>query len=121
MEFLRRRFWDAATALDAAAREHDEGERFPLCRPDALVDLFRAGGLRDVRCEAIRIPREFTSFDDYGVLSWEEQVPPLPTLRRSMSTVAPRWPGGSRTPSKPEPAEQLFPHFRLLTLVKRAA
>lgn len=64
MEFLRR-FWDAATALEAAARELDEGERFPLCRPDALVELFRRGGLHDVRCEAIEIPTEFASFDDY--------------------------------------------------------
>jgi hypothetical protein len=32
MEFLRH-FWDAATALDPAARELDEGVRFPLCHP----------------------------------------------------------------------------------------
>ncbi len=64
MELLRR-FWDAATALDAAARELDEGARFPLCRPDALSDVFRAGGLSDVRCEAVEIRTEFTSFEDY--------------------------------------------------------
>ena len=64
MEFLRH-FWDAATTLDTAARELDEGERFPLCRPDALGDLFSTVGLRDVRCEAIEIPTEFANFDDY--------------------------------------------------------
>ena len=64
MEFLRY-FWDAAAAVDPRARELDEGERFPLCRPDGLADLFRAGRLRDVRCEPIEIPTEFASFDDY--------------------------------------------------------
>src|SRR5262245_43846984 len=44
MEFLRH-FWDAATAMDSAARALDEGNRFPLCRPDALTALFRGGGL----------------------------------------------------------------------------
>jgi SAM-dependent methyltransferase len=62
---LLRRFWDAAAALDATARELDEGVRFPLCRPDALSDVFRAGGLGDVRCEAIEIPTEFAGFEDY--------------------------------------------------------
>ena len=64
MELLRR-FWDAAAAVDSTARALDEGERFPLCRPDALADLFRASGLRDVRCEPMEIPTVFASFDDY--------------------------------------------------------
>ena len=64
MEFLRR-FWDAAAAVDPAARQLDEGERFPLCRPEALADLFRGGGLGDVRCEPIEIPTEFAGFEDY--------------------------------------------------------
>jgi hypothetical protein len=34
MEFLRH-FWEAAIALDPAARGLDEGERFPLCRPES--------------------------------------------------------------------------------------
>ena len=62
---LLRCFWDAAAAVDPAARELDEGERFPLCRPDALTDLFRTGGLGEVRCEPIEIPTPFASFDDY--------------------------------------------------------
>jgi SAM-dependent methyltransferase len=64
MEFLRH-FWDAAAVLDPRARGLDEGERFPLCRPEALVDLFEAGGLHDVRCEGIEIQTRFASFDDY--------------------------------------------------------
>jgi hypothetical protein len=64
MEFLRC-FWDAVAAVDPAARKLDEGGRFPLCRPEALEDLFRAGGLGDVRCEPIEIPTEFADFDDY--------------------------------------------------------
>lgn len=64
MEFLRY-FWDTVVAADSTARALDEGERFSLCCPDALVDVFRAGGLSDVRCEAIEIPTVFTSFADY--------------------------------------------------------
>jgi len=64
MQFLRR-FWDAAATLDSAARELDEGNRFPLCHRDALAALFHEGGLGDVRCEAIEIPTVFASFADY--------------------------------------------------------
>jgi SAM-dependent methyltransferase len=64
MEFLRC-FWDAVVALDPTARALDEGERFPLCRPDALAGLFGADGLDDVRCESIEIQTEFASFEDY--------------------------------------------------------
>jgi hypothetical protein len=64
MEFLRY-FWDAATAVDPSAGELDEGNRFPVCRPDALTELFRGGGLGDVRCEPIEISTAFTSFDDF--------------------------------------------------------
>jgi SAM-dependent methyltransferase len=64
MQFLRR-FWDAAGALDPAARELDEGTRFPLCRREALASVFRDGGLGDVRCEPIEIPTVFAGFDDY--------------------------------------------------------
>ena len=66
MEFLRR-FWDVAASLDASASELDEGRRFPLCRREALLGLFRDAGLADVRCEAIQIPTRFASFDEY----WE--------------------------------------------------
>jgi SAM-dependent methyltransferase len=64
MEFLRR-FWDVAVAEDSSAQEFDEGVRFPICRPEALADLFSGADLVDVSCEAIEIPTEFASFDDY--------------------------------------------------------
>lgn len=64
MLFLRR-FWDAAVSHDPEAAALDEGTRFPLCRRDALLALFRDGGLGDVRCEPIEIRTVFTGFDDY--------------------------------------------------------
>lgn len=58
-------FWDAAAAVAPAAAELGEGRRFPICHPDPLTQLFSAGGLGDVRCEALQISTRFTSFDDY--------------------------------------------------------
>lgn len=107
MEFLRR-FWDAVTALDSTAGELDEGNRFPLCRRDALARLFRSGGLRDVRCEPIEINTNFASFDDYwrpflggtgpapayvAALDAERRA----VLARSLETSLPRGPGGTIT------------------------
>ena len=37
---LMRFFWDAAVELDPDAAKMDEGTRFPLCRPEPLVELF---------------------------------------------------------------------------------
>ena len=62
---MMRRFWDAAVALDAAAREQDEGRRFPLCRPEPLRALFEGAGLRAVQVDAIEVPTVFRDFDDY--------------------------------------------------------
>jgi len=62
---LIRRFWDAAIALDAAARELDEAVRFPGCRPEPLRALFENAGLRDVETKAINVPTVFANFDDY--------------------------------------------------------
>jgi SAM-dependent methyltransferase len=105
MEFLRR-FWDAASALDPAVQELDEGRRFPLCRPDALENLFRTGGLEDVRCEAIEIATEFAGFDDFwkpflggtgpapsyvGTLDEERRA----ALARKLEQSLPRRPGGA--------------------------
>ena len=64
MEFLRV-FWDAAVALDPKAEALDEGRRFPLCRPEALVALFKGAGLQAVRVEALAVPTHFRSFDDF--------------------------------------------------------
>lgn len=57
--------WDAAIALDAAARGLDEGARFPLCRADALRQLFQSAGLGDVLVHPIEVPTVFRDFDDY--------------------------------------------------------
>jgi SAM-dependent methyltransferase len=62
---LMRHFWDAATALDPAARELDEGHRFPICQPEPLAALFQAAGLSDVLTRPIDVPTVFRDFDDY--------------------------------------------------------
>ena len=41
---LMRYFWDAAAALDPAARDLDEGRLFPICQPVALERLFVDAG-----------------------------------------------------------------------------
>lgn len=64
VQFMRY-FWDAAIALDPAAREKDEGVRFPICRPVALTDLFSSAGLRDVTTAPIDTLTPFADFDDY--------------------------------------------------------
>ena len=61
-----RAFWDAAIALDPAARDLDEARRFPLCAPGRA-----AKPLRRRRPRRNRQPRDrrswprFASFDDY--------------------------------------------------------
>ena len=62
---MMRFFWDAATDLDPAAAELDEGRRFSLCRPDSLAQLWAGAGLDDVAVTAIEIPTVFEDFDDY--------------------------------------------------------
>ncbi|HEX5158489.1 MAG TPA: class I SAM-dependent methyltransferase [Ktedonobacterales bacterium] len=62
---LMRYFWDAAVALDPAARPLDEGSRFPLCAPDPLSQLFTGAGLQHVETRAIDVPTAFRDFDDY--------------------------------------------------------
>jgi SAM-dependent methyltransferase len=62
---MMRRFWDAAVALDPAARAKDEGARFTLCRPDALAALLKGASLRNVATKAIDVPTVFKGFDDF--------------------------------------------------------
>ncbi len=88
MELLRI-FWDAAVALDPAARGLHEGFRFPLCRPEALRDAFAAAGLGAVDVAAITVPTEFESFADY----WEPFVAgpgPAPTYVSALTAAARR-------------------------------
>ena len=62
---LMRQFWDAAVALDPGARPLDEGPRFPICRPEALADLFSGAALSAVETRPIDVPTVFRDFDDY--------------------------------------------------------
>jgi SAM-dependent methyltransferase len=62
---MMRYFWDAATALDAAAGALDEGRRFPLCRPEPLQELWTGAGLADVEVRPIEIATEFADFADF--------------------------------------------------------
>ncbi|MEA2513565.1 MAG: hypothetical protein QOJ59_3052 [Thermomicrobiales bacterium] len=72
---LMRHFWDAAVALDPAARELDEGVRFSLCQPDTLTALFRRAGLSAVETRAIDVPTTFRDFDDYWLPFLGGQAP----------------------------------------------
>jgi SAM-dependent methyltransferase len=62
---LMRYLWDGAIALDGAARDLDEGRRFPLCQPAALDRLWRQAQLQAVAVRAIDTPTVFRDFDDY--------------------------------------------------------
>ena len=62
---LMRYFWDAAVELNAEAAELDEGNRFPSCRPEALMAQFTQAGLVGAEVMAIDIPTLFASFEDY--------------------------------------------------------
>jgi len=62
---LIRRFWDAAIALNPAARDLDESVRFPLCQADLLRSLFASAGLRDAATQTIDVPTVFDNFEDY--------------------------------------------------------
>ncbi len=59
-----RLFWDAAIALYPGATALDESNRFPLCRPEALEQLFRSAGAAQVRITSITIPMHFKNFED---------------------------------------------------------
>jgi SAM-dependent methyltransferase len=62
---LMRYFWDAAVALDPAAADLDEGQRFPICAPVPLSELFTQAGLRAVKVRSIDVPTHFRDFDNY--------------------------------------------------------
>ena len=57
--------WDAAVELNPEAAKLDEGVRFPLCRPEALTDLFAGAGLCGAEVTAIDITTSFAGFEDY--------------------------------------------------------
>lgn len=64
MEIIRF-FWDSAVELDPEAAKLDEGLRFPLCHPKALLELFLSVGLHKVEVESLEIPAQFANFNDF--------------------------------------------------------
>lgn len=62
---LMRYFWDAAVTLKPEDRERDEGQRFPLCQPEPLSNVFTGAGLHDVEVRSLDVPTPFQDFDDY--------------------------------------------------------
>jgi SAM-dependent methyltransferase len=62
---MMRHFWNAVAALDPAARDLDEGRRFPICNPDPLKKLFQNAGLDRVEVQPIDISTDFNDFNDY--------------------------------------------------------
>lgn len=60
-----RAFFDAATELDPAAAQLDEGHRFLIARPDALRACFIGAGLQQVEVLSIDVDMTFKDFDDY--------------------------------------------------------
>jgi SAM-dependent methyltransferase len=64
MELIRH-FWNAAVELDPEAAKLDEGERFPVCRPQPLTEHFVSAGLRAIDATPIDIETRFASFEDY--------------------------------------------------------
>ncbi len=61
---MLRTFWDAVVAVDSGAEKLDE-KHMPLCREGELSDLWRRGGLQNVREQPIDITTRFSSFADY--------------------------------------------------------
>lgn len=60
-----RLFFDAAIAVNPAAAQHDEGARFPICRPDGLRTVFEGAGLQEIVVAPIETTAHFVDFEDY--------------------------------------------------------
>jgi ubiquinone/menaquinone biosynthesis C-methylase UbiE len=58
-------FWKAAAEFDPAAKDLDEGKRFPFCTGEGLTALCNQAGLSDVVVEPIRTETVFSSFEDF--------------------------------------------------------
>jgi ubiquinone/menaquinone biosynthesis C-methylase UbiE len=83
MQFMRH-FWNAAAALDSAARDLDESQRFSICQPQPLRALFESVGLQAVEVRSIEIATHFQDFDDF----WQPFLGgqgPAPGYVRSLS------------------------------------
>jgi SAM-dependent methyltransferase len=62
---MMRHFWDVAMELKPDDSTLDESERFPLCQPNPLEDLFCRAGLTSISVRPIDIATVFRDFDDY--------------------------------------------------------
>lgn len=62
MEMIRT-YWDTAAEFDPALQ--GQGERFPLCQPDALSAAFADAGLQPVDVAPLEMTMRFADFDDY--------------------------------------------------------
>jgi len=103
--FLRE-FWDAAAAVDREALTFDQAQRFPLCHPDALRNLFEGAGLEQVKVCALDITTRFANFDDYWqpLLTGQGTAPNYFASRdeRTQSAIRERLRGSLITNSKGE-------------------
>lgn len=64
MEMIRH-YWDAAAHLGLLAPGQAQGERFPICRPEAIAEALADAGLRQVEVAAIEIDMRFADFEDF--------------------------------------------------------
>lgn len=105
MEMLRY-FWDAAAAVDPEGVPLDEGERFPICRPDELTGAFRSAGIEEVAVRPLVVATAFPDFDDYWTpfLGRQGAAPHYlaglseaqrTALRDRLSAALPNSPGGA--------------------------
>lgn len=62
---LMRYFWDSVVELKPQDWDKDEGVRFPICRPEALTDVFKQAGLKDIEVKPLDVSTRFVDFDDY--------------------------------------------------------
>lgn len=87
--FLRQ-FWDAAAAVDPEARVYDQAQRFPMCNPDALRELFQRSGLRQVEVRGLDVTTQFESFDEYWqpLLTGQGSAPSYLATRDEVTTSA---------------------------------
>ena len=67
-----RAFWDAATAQNAAAAQHDQAATRPFASEPELTGLARAAGLSDARTGALTATAGYSDFDDL----WQPLVAP---------------------------------------------
>lgn len=85
MEFLRV-FWDAAQAIDTAAYQLDEGNRFAICNTESLQEAFSTAGFSNIKSSCLDVDTAFKNFADY----WDPFLGgqgPAPTYLASLSAV----------------------------------